>query len=77
MRSIIYYTHTISAPQMGDTFAEQVDDFVEDFDMIINELLGKVCESTGQSQEELLRELEEMDIFDEASDDDEYDTGSH
>jgi len=75
MSSISYNNRTISAPQVGPNFAEQVDAFVDEFDEIINQLLGKVCMSTGQTQEELLRELEEMDISDTDSDTDSDDDG--
>jgi hypothetical protein len=53
---------------MGPSFTEEVDTFVDEFDQIILEHLGKVCGSTGQTQEELLKELESLDIDDSESD---------
>src|SRR5579862_9873568 len=68
---IQYHNHTIPAPTPGPTFNEEVETFIDSFDLIIAELMSKVCRSTGQTKEELVAELETLEIDDENEDEDE------
>jgi hypothetical protein len=63
---------------MGPSFPQQVSTFTDEFDIMLLELMTKVCDSTGQTHEEFLAELESIDIDsdEDSNSDDDDDTNS-
>ena len=55
-------SHTFRVPQPGPSFLSEVHAIADDIDVLIEEFMDKICRATGQSREELQRELEMVEL---------------
>ena len=58
-------SHTLRIPQPGPCFISEVHTLADDIDVLLEGLMDKICQATGQTREELPRELEMVELEDE------------
>jgi len=58
-------SHTLRIPQPGPCFISEVHTLADDIDVLLEGLMDKICQATGQTREELPRELEMVELEEE------------